>query len=52
MSRINVIVATNEPEVLAEAVALLIGARRDMNLVEGRCLTEEEVDKILERLTR
>lgn len=48
MSRINVIVATGSPDVMAEVVAESIAARQDMNLVEDRCLSNVEVDRILE----
>lgn len=47
MSRINVIVATDVPEVMAEVVARRVAARQDMNLVEGRCLSSAEVEAIL-----
>src|SRR5881394_1148971 len=48
MSKINVIVATKDPpEVQAETFAELVDARQDMNLVEGRCVSNKEADNIL-----
>ena len=40
--------ATGSPDLMAEVVAESISARQDMKLVEGRCLSNAEVDRILE----
>ena len=58
MSRINVLVVKAsrdvKAEAIAEAIADSVGARPDMNLVEGssegesRCVPVDEVDTILE----
>lgn len=48
MKRINVIVAMNTPDIMAHVMAESISARPDMNLFEGRCLNDTEVDTILD----
>ena len=48
VSRISVLVATATPDVEAEGIARSVQARADMVLVESRCLTNSEVDRVLE----
>lgn len=48
MSRINVLVATTSPDLKAEGIAELVAACQDMNLVEGRCVSVNEVDAALQ----
>src|SRR5215475_2752117 len=47
VSLINVLVATTSPDVKAEVIAESVAARRDMNLVESRCVSMAEVDTVL-----
>lgn len=48
MLRINVVVASTSPDLEAEGIARSVEARSDMRLVEGHCLSSEEVEKVLE----
>jgi len=50
VSRINVLVASVLPDLKAEVIAEAVAARRDMNLVEGRCVAAAEVDALLESI--
>jgi AAA+ superfamily predicted ATPase len=49
--RISVVVASTSPDLEAEGIARSVEARSDMSLVEGRCLSTEEVDKVLESIS-
>lgn len=50
VSRISVLVTTATPDVEAEGIARSVQARADMVLVESRCLTNPEVDRVLESI--
>ena len=50
MSRINVLVATTSPDVLAEVIAAAVAARPDMNLVEGHWVAASAVYDLLESI--
>jgi AAA+ superfamily predicted ATPase len=48
--RISVVVASTSPDLEAEGIARSIQARPDMDLLQGRCLSTQEVDKAFESI--
>src|SRR6266404_3552119 len=48
--RINVVVASTSTDLEAEGIARSVEARPDMSLVEGRYLSIEEVERVLESI--
>ncbi len=52
MSRINVVVTTTSRDLKAEVIAASVEARPDMHLVNHRCVSDSEVNSVLESIPR
>lgn len=50
MSQIGVVVMATSPDIKAEGIAAAVSARTDMNLVEGRVVSVDEVSVLLESI--
>ncbi|MGE5113272.1 MAG: ATP-binding protein [Acidobacteriaceae bacterium] len=50
VSRIHVVVASTSPDLEAEGIARSVASHSDMNLVEGRCFSTQDIDRVLESI--